>query len=85
MELTGAVIREQGVNFAVVVVNPHVLSNTSEAAETVAGLIPVFGVPVVLMAQDSPGRPSYYGRPDLSAFMAQVPINAIPWRRYTLN
>jgi len=85
MQVTGAVIREQGVNFAVVVVRPHVVQNRSEAADTIAGLTPAFGVPVVLMAQDSHGRPTYYGRRDLSAFMARVPVNAIPWCYYTIN
>lgn len=85
MQVTGAVIREQGVNFAVVVVRPHVIQNHAEATEAIAGLMPAFGVPVVLMAQDSRGSPTYYGRRDLSAFMARVPLNAIPWRHYTMN
>jgi hypothetical protein len=42
-------------------------------------------MPVVLMAQDSRGTPTYYGRPDLSRFLANTPLGAIPWRRYTLN
>jgi hypothetical protein len=85
MQVTGAVIRERGVEFAVVIVKPHVLANSTEAAEAVAGLTPVFGVPVVLMAQDSRGRPSYFGRRDLYQFMARVPVNAIPWRHYSIN
>ena len=45
----------------------------------------VFRVPVVLMAQDSRGRATYYGRPDIAKFMASVPLHAIPWREYTIN
>jgi hypothetical protein len=85
MQVTGAVIREQGVKFAVVIVKPHVLANSTEAAEAVAGLTPAFGVPVVLMAQDSRGRPTYFGRRDLSQFMSRVRVNAIPWRHYSIN
>lgn len=85
MQVTGAVIREHGVEFAIVAVKPHVINNRSEADDTVVGLMPVFGVPVVLMAQDSRGRPTYYGRSDIAAYMSRVPVNAIPWRQYTIN
>ena len=56
------------------------------AADVMTGFAPVFpGLPVLLMAQDSSGRPTYYGRQDISRFMASVPVRAIPWREYTLN
>jgi len=82
----GAVIREQGQTFAVVVVQRHVIDNRATAADAITGFAPVFpGLPVVLMAQNSSGRPTYYGRQDISRFMASVPVRAIPWREYTLN
>jgi hypothetical protein len=46
---------------------------------------PAFGVPVVLMAQDGLGRPTFYGRQDIARFLSGVPLNAIPWREYTIN
>jgi hypothetical protein len=86
MRFQGAVIREQGQTFAVVVVQRHVIDNQSEATDAIAGFRPVFpGLPVVLMAQDGSGRPTYYGRQDISRFLASVPMRAIPWREYTLN
>ncbi len=85
MRMQGAVIREQGQTFAVVIVKSHVVQNRVEANEAIAGLIPVFRVPVILMAQDVWGRPSYYGRPDIARFMSNVPISAIPWREYTIT
>ena len=86
MQFDGAVIREQGVTFAVVVVNRQTLEDSSRAQEAIRQFGPVFGgVPVVLMAQDSRGTPNYYGRRDLSRFLANVPVRAIPWKRYTLN
>ncbi|MBW7909508.1 MAG: hypothetical protein H3C50_11455 [Kiritimatiellae bacterium] len=85
MRVQGAVIREQGQTFAVVIVKPHVVQNSSEAAEAIRGFTPVFGVPVVLMAQDGRGRPTFYGRPDIARFMSSVPLHAIPWREYTIN
>jgi hypothetical protein len=86
MQFEGAVIREQGVTFAVVVVRNHVLNSTQEANQTIASFRHVFpGMPVVLMAQDGSGRPTYYGRPDISKFLSNTSPSRIPWKRYTLN
>ena len=86
MRFHGAVIREQGVTFAVVVVKRHVIDNHLEAKEAIGSFRPAFpGMPVVLMAQDQRGRPTYYGRRDISRFLSRVPIQAIPWREYTLH
>jgi hypothetical protein len=85
-QFEGAVIHEQGVTFAVVIVRPSVIENTIEAGRAIQSFQPVFpGMLVVLMAQDGRGRPTYYGRRDLSQFMASVPLRAVPWKRYTIN
>lgn len=83
--LEGAFIREQGVEFGVVVVQRHVLSNHAEANRLIAQFQAQFfnGHPVVLMAQSFRGRPTYYGRQDIVNFMAGVPLHSIPWKRYT--
>ena len=86
MKIQGAVIKEQGLTFAVVIVKRHVLDITSEAGEAIDSFRPLFGgIPTVLMAQDSRGTPTYYGRPDIVRFMASVPIQSVPWKKYTLN
>ena len=85
MRIQGAVIREQGQTFAVIVVRPHVVQSSTAAADAIRNFTPVFGVPVVLMAQDGRGRPTFYGRPDIAKFMASVPLHAIPWREYAIN
>lgn len=86
MRVQGAVIREQGQTFAVVVVKPYVVQNRTEAANAISSFTPIFGgVPVVLMAQDSRGRATYFGRPDISRFLASVPIRSIPWKEYSIN
>ncbi len=86
MKFQGAVIKEQGVTFAVVIVKPSIIQNRSQANRTIQSFQPVFsGIPVVLMAQDHRGRPTYYGRKDISNFLARVPTHAIPWREYTLS
>jgi hypothetical protein len=37
------------------------------------------------MVQDGRGTPTYYGRPDIVDLLASVPMDAIPWQRYTLR
>jgi hypothetical protein len=86
MRFQGAVVREQGQTFAIVVVRSSVLASTSQAQQAIASFGSVFpGMPVVLMAQDSRGRPTYYGRSDISRFLSKVPLQSIPWREYTLQ
>ncbi len=85
MQIEGAVIREQGVTFAVVIVKKHVVDNSFEAREAIEAFQPVFpGLPVVLMAQDARGVPTYFGRPDIARFMSGVRLSAVPWKRYTI-
>ena len=86
MRIQGAVIKEQGQTFAIVVVKPRVLRSQTAVAEAIAAFEPVFGgVPIVLMAQDSKGRPTYYGRRDIASFMAKVPIYSVPWKEYSIS
>ncbi len=84
MRIDGAIIREQGVEFAVVVVKPNVL-HSSEREKVQAALVPRFRLPVVLMAQDHRGVPEYWGRPDIVDFLASVSPGRIPWCQYTLS
>jgi hypothetical protein len=86
MQIEGAVIEEQGQTFAVVVVKRHVTENRHEAASAMQSFSRYFpGMPIVLMSQDSRGRATYFGRSDISKFLARVPRHAIPWKRYTFN
>src|SRR4051812_38192590 len=81
MTIEGAVIREQGVTFAVVVVKRYVLNSSFEADRAIRSFQPLFpGLPVVLMAQDGRSVPTYYGRRDISQFMASVPLGRVPWK-----
>jgi hypothetical protein len=85
MTFDGAVIREQGVTFALVVVKHHVVQSRFEAAQAISAFQPCFpGVPIVLVSQDSRGVPTYFGRPDIARFMASVPMSAVPWKTYTV-
>lgn len=86
MQFEGAVITEQGVTFAIVIVKQHVLSNTAERERVRNSFIPFFPkIPIILMAQDSRGIPTYYGRPDIVKFLANIHISRIPWKKYSVS
>ncbi|HTU47049.1 MAG TPA: hypothetical protein VMF91_18450 [Bryobacteraceae bacterium] len=82
----GAKVTEQGVTFGIVSVKPHVLQDKNEAERLIANFqVRVFpGTPVVLMAQDAGGVPTYFGRRDIAQFLSRVPVQAIPWREFTV-
>lgn len=83
MKFDGALIKEQGATFAIVVVKSHVLSS-SDREQTRAGFSRYFpGVPLILMAQDSRGTPTYHGRPDIVKFLANIDPSRIPWKSYS--
>lgn len=86
MELEGAIIKEQGITFAIVIVKPYVFNNSSEKEKAQITFSRYFpGMPTILMSQDSRGTPTYYGRTDISKFLANTDINRIPWQHYTFN
>jgi hypothetical protein len=86
MQFEGAVIKEQGVTFAIVIVKSFVLDSTSQINDARAGFSGVFpGMPIILMAQDGRGRATYQGKPDIVQFLARISPSQIPWKRYTLN
>ena len=86
MKFEGAVVKEQGVTFGIAIVKRSVLSSPSEREGVRATFEGIFGgVPTILMAQDTRGVPTFHGRPDIVRFLANVPLEAIPWKEYTLN
>jgi hypothetical protein len=85
MQIEGAVISEQGQKFAIIIVKEYVL-NSNEKDKVSMEFSKYFpGMPVILMAQNSRGIPTYYGRKDIVAFLAKLHISQIPWKKYTFN
>lgn len=83
MKLQGAVIIEQGVTFAIVVVKQSVTNYTSKIIRTRQQLQPFFpNMPIILMSQDSNGTPHYYGRRDIVEFLKTVRLDQIPWKEF---
>lgn len=85
MSFDGALIKEQGVTFAIVIVKPSVL--TSADKESIRqNFSQYFGyVPTILMAQNSRGIPTYDGRRDIVKFLSHIHPSRIPWKHYTVK
>lgn len=85
MKFDGALIKEQGVTFAIVVVKPQVL-NSVEKENIRRQFASVFNfVPTILMAQNSRGIPTYDGRRDIVNYLSHIHPARIPWKTYTIN
>ena len=82
MEITAAVVNEQGVRFVVVLVKQEAIqpSNRDATQRSFSSLFP--GDLIVLCAQNSRGVPSYYGRTDIVKFLANIDIRQLPWKKY---
>lgn len=86
MSFDGALINEQGVQFGLVVVKQHVLHDTASQQRVQGFGRRVWGnIPVVLMAQDHKGRPTYLGRQDIVRFLANLDVRQIPLRRWMVT
>ena len=83
IKVHGAVIIEQGVTFAIVVVKPHVTQYTARAVSFRREIAPFFpNMPIILMSQDRDGKPRYYGRKDIVDFLKMVKVEQIRWKTY---
>jgi hypothetical protein len=87
MQIDGAIIREQGVTFGIIVVKKHVLSSDSSARAArdnfQSSLAEFSDIPLILAVQDSRGRFEYWGRPDIVDFLSSISASRIPWKTYT--
>ncbi|MNF32653.1 hypothetical protein D3C77_596940 [compost metagenome] len=82
----GAVVREQGITFAIVIVKKQVVDSIHESEKAITLFSNYFpGMPVTLMGQDSRGRATYRGRQDIVNFLAKLHISQIPWKEYTFS
>lgn len=85
MQIEGAIIKEQGQTFAIVIVKSHVLNSNNKdlASQEFSKYFPE--MPIILIAQNSNGTPTYYGRKDIVAFLSKLHVSQIPWKKYTFN
>lgn len=81
-----AAISLAGERFVVVAVGMDLVKSPGEADMAIEAMQPSFGgVPLVLMAQDEAGTPTYYGEQDLVHRLAGVPIEKMPWKSYAVG
>ena len=73
-----ALVREQGVCFAVATVKDHVINNRSQAEDLIGALSLRLGQPVVLLGAQ---RHRLFGRPDIVRFLSNIDPSRLPWRR----
>jgi hypothetical protein len=77
-----ALVREQGVEFGVVLVRDHVVDTPSERDDLVRAWTMELGRPAVLMGDH---RHRTYGRRDIVDWLSTVHPSQLPWRRMTVN
>lgn len=86
MKVQGAAISLAGQQFAVVVVEIDLIQRPGEADMAIDSMQPAFGgVPVILMAQNDKGSPTYYGDQSIATLLADVPLEKMPWKEYTID
>jgi hypothetical protein len=84
MQFEGALIKELGVSFAIVVVKSTVLNNSTEISNAGTALQHYFPrVPIILMAQNSRCVPTYQGRADIVQLLSQVHPSRIACKHYS--
>lgn len=73
-----ALVREQGINFAVASVKDSVINSRHQADEVISALSWKLGQPVVLLGAR---QHRLYGRTDIVRFLRNVHPSQLPWRR----
>lgn len=85
MIITAAVIKEQGITFAIVAVKPHIIRYTYAAIQARHNFTALFpNMPIILMAQNTHGEPRYVGRKDIVNWLKTIRIDQIPWKQFNL-
>jgi hypothetical protein len=97
MKFQGAIVTEQGVTFAIVVVRRSAIQPASQAdkvreayrnkiREAYRNKIREFqSPPLILAAQNASGAFRFQGRRDIVSYLDSLrdPLHQIPWREYT--
>jgi hypothetical protein len=85
MSFDAALVKEQGITFAVVLVRSHVFNSTASRDEALESFGPHFpGVPIILARQRNHNM-EYYGREDIVKFLAKIHHSQLPWKRYSVR
>ena len=88
MQIDGAILKEQGVTFAIVVVEPHVIQSQSRAndmRQSISTIADFQELPIILASQDTKGIFTYQGDGNIVKFLAAIDASMIPWKHYSVS
>ena len=80
-KMTAALVREQGVTFAVVMVKNHVLDNPTTADQLIQSASASLGCSLVVLMGES-NRKLRGNRRDVVNFVSRVHPSRLPWKEY---
>lgn len=83
-QLTAALVREQGVTFAVALVKNHVLNSSATADEMIQGVASALGCPLVVLMGES-NRKLRGNRQDVVNFVSRLHPSQLPWKKWTIS
>lgn len=81
--MTAALVREQGVTFAVVMVKNHVLDNPTTADQVIQAAGASLGCSLVVLMGES-NRKLRGSRRDVVNFVSKLHPSRLPWRKYDI-
>lgn len=85
MQFQGALIKEQGVTFGIILVKESVLNNSLQRDSISKQGTTIFGAIPIILAAQSGSNFKYYGRKDIVDFLASISPSRIPWKKYTVS
>ena len=82
-QLTAALVREQGVTFAVALVKNHVVQSQQQSSETIQAVSMALGCPLVVLMGESNKR-LRGNRNDVVKFVSRLHPSQLPWKKWTV-
>jgi hypothetical protein len=82
-QLTAALVREQGVTFAVAIMKDHVLNNPSTADQQIQAVASALGCSLVVLMGEG-NRKLRGNRKDVVDFVSKIHPSRLPWKKWTI-
>lgn len=82
--LTAALVREQGVTFAVALVKDYVLNDPTQSSQMIQAVGGSLGCPLVVLMGER-NRRLRGNRNDVVQFVSRIDPARLPWRKWSVN
>ncbi|KHQ50402.1 hypothetical protein [Mameliella alba] len=82
-QMTAALVREQGVTFAVVIVKNHVVQSQQQSTATIRAVSASLGCPLVVLMGET-NKQLRGNRSDVVRFVANLNPARLPWKKWTV-